>query len=133
MATIFVDINATGDADGTTWEHAYTNLQTAINAAIAGDSLWVKWGVYTAPSGGYAITTNNVSIYGGFDPSLGGTDGVIADRTRKTVIDGASNNRCLDAYIGAGEDGDGLIDGFSLFKGAATDGAGIRIRNQLGV
>lgn len=72
---VYVSSIATGNNNGTTWANAYTNLQTAIDASNAGDSLWVKAGTYfptktigTSTDGRSKsfILTKNVHIYGGF-------------------------------------------------------------------
>jgi hypothetical protein len=44
-ATIFVDINASGNNDGSSWTHAFTTLQPAIDSADEEDEIWVATGV----------------------------------------------------------------------------------------
>ncbi|MDD5326471.1 MAG: S8 family serine peptidase [Phycisphaerae bacterium] len=44
--TIHVDLDATGDDDGSSWEDAFTDLQSAIGKAFEGDEIWVAEGVY---------------------------------------------------------------------------------------
>lgn len=44
--TIYVDASATGNDDGTTWQHAFTSLQSALSNAISGDEIWVVAGSY---------------------------------------------------------------------------------------
>ena len=41
MANVFVDSNATGAANGTTWADAYTTIAAAAAADSAGDIIWV--------------------------------------------------------------------------------------------
>ncbi len=55
-------------SDGSTWDKAYTDIQTAITAAVSGDEIWVAAGVYTP---GIEISDtfqlkSGVAIYGGF-------------------------------------------------------------------
>ena len=75
---IFVDVNASGVNNGTSWGDAYTNLSTAISNATSGDEIWVADGVYTP--GGSAndsfLLKDGVSIYGGF----AGGEGSLGDR-----------------------------------------------------
>lgn len=41
MANIYVDSNATGANDGTSWTDAFTTLAAGIDPVVAGDSVWV--------------------------------------------------------------------------------------------
>jgi hypothetical protein len=74
---IYVNLAATGTNNGTSWANAYTDLQTAINAAGAGAQIWVKAGTYKPTSYLDPKVTNDlrsrsfllkggVSVLGGF-------------------------------------------------------------------
>ena len=77
--TIYVDADATGANDGSSWDNAYTALQPALDGASSGDEIWVAAGIYTPTlemSPGITRTAsfqlkNGVALYGGFDPSRG--------------------------------------------------------------
>ena len=73
---IYVNNSATGPIhDGLSWTTAYTNVQDALLAAVAGDEIWVAAGIYYPDEGtGTTPDTQNatfmlksgVVLYGGF-------------------------------------------------------------------
>lgn len=70
-AQIYVDGNASGSNDGSSWENAYTELSDAIANAGEGSEIWVAAGVYKPGGlGAYRDTsfmiTDNIKLYGGF-------------------------------------------------------------------
>ena len=69
QTVIDVDADATGANNGTSWTDAYTNLQAALTAAIAGNQIWVAAGAYRpAVPGGLRTASfqlkNGVALYG---------------------------------------------------------------------
>jgi predicted outer membrane repeat protein len=82
---IYVNTNASGANDGSSWGNAYLTLQDALAAAASGDQIWVAAGVYY-PDAGVGQTNNSrsstftlingVQIYGGF----AGTETLLSER-----------------------------------------------------
>jgi predicted outer membrane repeat protein len=88
---IFVDAAAKGTGDGSSWTDAYTDLQTAIDAAKAGEMLLVAEGIYyptkafnpitgkvtSKPSNGYLKSfylTKEIMMYGGYPSQPAATE-----------------------------------------------------------
>ncbi|HKX85259.1 MAG TPA: T9SS type A sorting domain-containing protein [Flavobacterium sp.] len=80
---IYVNANATGANNGTSWADAYTSLDTAINASTSANEIWVAAGTYK-PSGTARTSTflmkNSTKLYGGFI----GTETQLNQRNPKT-------------------------------------------------
>lgn len=68
MANIYVNLNATGANNGSSWSDAYNDLQVALANATSGDNIWVAKGTYTPTTGTDRNATfqlkNAVGIYG---------------------------------------------------------------------
>lgn len=74
----FVNQDATGANDGTSWANAYTSLQTALTAGGTND-IWVAEGIYTphaSDKDASFIIPNNIKVYGGF----AGTETAVSQR-----------------------------------------------------
>ncbi len=128
---IFVKASATGANNGTSWSNAYTDLQTAITAAVAGKQIWVAAGTYY-PSGlaggdgserDKAFTLkNNVAIYGGFDA----TDYIFANRNydnNRTILNGNGNYHTVvvNTSISGTLTRTAILDGFEITGGNANN------------
>lgn len=80
----YVDINATGNNNGTSWTDAYTDLNSLLSNLSEGDEIWVAKGVYnpgSSASNDYFINQDNVKIYGGF----AGTETDLSERDRSLI------------------------------------------------
>ena len=106
LGPIYVDANATGDNDGSSWTNAFNYLQDALDALCSSClEIWVVEGTYY-PDEGDSVTDddisesfhliNGVEIYGGFD----GTE------TSRSQRDRENNETILSGDI----DKDGLLD-----------------------
>jgi len=78
---IYVDISALGNNDGSSWDNAFTDLESALQLGEDNDQIWVSEGTYLP--GGDAPTNEstflidkNYQIYGGFS----GTETSLLDR-----------------------------------------------------
>ena len=93
---IYVNKNATGLNDGSSWQNAYNTLQDALAQCLAYAQVWVAKGTYYPDEGGgktdndktaYFMMKNNVAIYGGF----AGNETSLDQRnwkTNKTILSG---------------------------------------------
>lgn len=94
----YVDLNATGNNDGTSWANAYTDLWGALDNINNGDEIWIAGGTYRPslyPVKTYGVNNDNIKIYGGFS----GTESSLQDRdislihtTNETILSGDINN-----------------------------------------
>ena len=91
---IFVKSNASGSNNGSSWADAYTSLKTAIDNAVAGDSIFVAAGTYkphVSSRSVYFDLKDSVAIFGGFAGSESINQSAIDNRdftTNETVLSG---------------------------------------------
>ncbi len=125
---IYVDCDAPGANDGTSWENAYTDLQLALSDAVSGDEIWVAAGTYKPTSGTdpgiYFPMKDGVDIYGGF----AGAESSLEQRNwsaNETILSGdigvidSNSDNSFNVICGAD---DARLDGFTVsgaYAGAA--------------
>jgi len=126
---IYVDCNATGNNDGTSWEDAFTDLQDGLDDASSGDEIRVADGTYK-PTGTSDRTKtfqlkNGVAIYGGY----AGCSNPDAKRNIDVYVTilsgnignpGESSDNCYHVVTGSGTDSTAVLDGFTITKGNAN-------------
>jgi hypothetical protein len=124
----YVKWDATGANNGSSWINAYTDLQSALSAASAGDEIWVAAGTYKPTSGADRsvsfVLKHGVAIYGGF----AGTEGLLTDRNIQanvTVLSGdigAMSDISDNSYHVVRNDGMNttVLDGFTVMAGNAN-------------
>lgn len=137
---IYVNHAATGANDGSSWANAYTDLQDALEAALAGDDIWVAQGTYY-PSKDINYNANvdtrkmsfamvdSVGIYGGF----AGTETARQQRnwnTNVTILSGdvgtigdQTDNCRHVVHNQIPLTNQSILDGFTIRDGAALTGS----------
>ncbi|MGB0368072.1 MAG: choice-of-anchor Q domain-containing protein, partial [Flavobacteriales bacterium] len=100
--TIYVDEDATGANDGSSWADAFVSLKDATDyATVVGDEIWVADGTYLPDPSSRTASFNlgtGISLYGGFN----GTETALSQRdwrTNETVLSGdllGNDNANLD-------------------------------------
>lgn len=80
-ATHYVDIDAGGRNDGSSWDNAYRNLQDALSVSFKNDQIWVAEGTYYTDAGcsekrncSFEIPPG-IKVYGGFSGNETHLDG----------------------------------------------------------
>lgn len=123
-----VDVDATGNNDGTTWQHAFTTLVAALESAaiLSGDEVWVARGTYLATDdqdeSDSLLLKGGVALYGGFT----GTEQVRGERNwaaNPVVLEGDIDQDGIgDGNANAVGDSDSLMSGDSDSGFAVVDG-----------
>ncbi|OGV75612.1 MAG: hypothetical protein A3K19_24120 [Lentisphaerae bacterium RIFOXYB12_FULL_65_16] len=143
---IYVDADAGGSNTGTSWVNAYSDLQSALTAAVSGDEIWVAEGTYKPTTDTDRTKSfqfkSGVAVYGGFAggetehdqrnwvthvTTLSGDIGTVGVNTDNSfhVVRGANSSVLSGFVVTAGKaDGSGadLLGG-----GLVNDGASLSI------
>jgi predicted outer membrane repeat protein len=137
---VFVKADATGDNNGTSWEHAFNDLQDGIATGFgcAGvTQVWVAAGTYKPTSGDDRSKSfemrNNLAIYGGFEGTEDPQTFNLADRnfiTNETILSGDigvqndSTDNSQNVVRSNNNDNTAMLDGFTIRQGQADLGVG---------
>jgi hypothetical protein len=151
---LYVNDDATGTNNGSSWTNAYTSLQSAIATARANAAttyeIWVAGGTYKPshdPSGNANPTklgdktfylANNASYYGGF----AGTESNISERdlnntVHASILNGDLNDDNIfntgDAFhvvMSIGATNNNVFDGFTITGGYATEATPLTVSGK---
>lgn len=127
VATVwFVDLNAGGVANGTSWDDALPHPQDGNDLAAPGDQVWVATGNYTRVSGNQVLLlSSDVAVYGGFD----GTESCLEQRDytkNVTTLNGDTNGDGIGDVSRVVQIpwtiNNARLDGFTITKGNANAG-----------
>ncbi len=142
---IYVDDDATGSNDGSSWENAYRFLQDALVAASDGDEIRVAQGVYKPDQGanqtpgdwmatfelvnGYGVTIKGgYAGYGGLNPDERDIDlyetilsgDLYGNDVDISEVDEYEFSRAENSYHVISSDGFAIIDGLTITGGNAN-------------
>ncbi len=150
LARIYVDADATGNADGSSWADAYTNLQDAIANLYANTTeIWIAEGTYKPHASdrtkSFTFSLDNLSIYGGFE----GIETTLAERNLTanhntilsgdlngddTVVNIAGTNRLDNSKTVVQIRANGItLNGLSINDGHAINGSSTLDINAAGI
>jgi hypothetical protein len=123
---VFVDRDATGAGDGSSWANAFTTPQAALAHAASHPEVaevWVAEGAYSGP---FSLV-DSLALYGGFE----GTETSVEQRdplAHTTSLSGGTHVVSVQNVEGF------LLDGFQITGGNAgsADGGGLLITNSEG-
>ncbi len=141
IPAIYVKHDAAGVNDGSSWNDAYTDLQSALAVAASGSHIWVAAGTYRPTTGTDRSATFSlpagVSLYGGF----AGTEISLDQRERdanETILSGGIgtegdlSDNSFHVVTTLNTDAATLLDGVTITAGNAGSSGGGGLYNKDG-
>jgi hypothetical protein len=118
----YVDQDAVGLGNGTTWADAFTTIQAAINASNPGDSLWIAEGTYLES----IVLADGVQLFGGFS-GVEMSFGARNVRAHAVIVDanGADHAAVMQNVSSTALDGMTLTGGVADGAAPGNSGGGI--------
>lgn len=131
LSTIYVDCDAPGEGhDGSSWALAYTDLQTALSAAVSGDQIHVADGTYKPTAGTDRtqsfVLKNGVGLQGGYAGNGADNPDARDPKQYSTILSGdigASGDDADNSYhvVSANQiTNSATLDGFTITLGNAN-------------
>jgi len=123
-SVIYVKKNATGLNNGTSWQNAFTDLQSAFN--ICSDTIKVAKGIYPVsasdPRASYTLSNNRV-IIGGYPDFGSPTNNDINTELYPSTLNGMinSNLKCYNIVLSNNNDSTARLIGFEITNSASPD------------
>ena len=131
---LYVDVSASGAADGSSWTDAFRSLQNALAKARPGDQVWVAEGIYRPDRGRHQTPgdrdatfrlPNGVTILGGF----AGDERNARQRAglfERTLLDGDLLDDDLPGFGNYQDNSYRIVTGIELDANTVLDGFTIR-------
>jgi gliding motility-associated-like protein len=127
---LYVNSNATGANNGTSWANAFTNLQDALNCIDDGEEIWVASGTYhpnsapgttlTNPTEFYFWMNKNIKLKGSYNPATN-----TQDFTNPSILSGdLGTTNTVHVLVTTNLNNTALIEGFTIAGGAAVHATG---------
>ena len=126
----YVNHSATGNADGSFWNDAFTNPQDALAMSQAGDEIWIAAGMYAPDIGGEDSPgdrnatfqlVDGVSLYGGFNATETERDQRNSG-TNVTILSGDLLNNDLGIFENTDDNSYHVIFGEGISPSTELDG-----------
>jgi predicted outer membrane repeat protein len=128
---VYVDEDAGGAGDGSSWDDAYTQLQDGLADAQSGEEVWVAYGTYVPDNSSNAARDSSfalrdgVGIYGGFEGNEDQRSGrdVSADTTTLSGdvgFEGFAGDNAYHVVDGTRAGSNAVLDGFYITAGSAN-------------